>query len=448
MARDLLNGNITKTIFALSWPTMIAMLLHVGFNIVDTIFVGRLGPEAIAAVSIVFPVVFLMFALGGGLGIGTTSLIARYIGAKKIAEADNAAEHSFIIAIVLSVIFTILGLLFADKLYVLMGATPEVVLLASNYSRWIFGFSLFMFIGLAAISILRGLGDMKTPMIGMVTATVLNIILDPLLIFGIGPFPELGIDGAALATVISRLFAVIIMMYFIFSPKTKVSIKPRHFKFRRFIIKETLRVGIPSSINQSMMSLAIMVITRIVAFFGPIAIAAYGVGFRIESLIILPILGIATAVITMVGQNVGAKRFERAEKIVWTASKLSSIFVFFIALFLFIFPRAIFSIFTDNLLLINYGVYFLRISFPAYITVSVAIIVSTAFQGAGHPTPTLIMTILRLFVLSIPLSLLFAFVLGFGLNGVWIGLTSSSIISAIISVIWFKMGTWKRNVIE
>ncbi len=445
MTRDLLNGDITKTLLLLSWPTMIAMLLHVGFNIVDTIFVGRLGPEAIAAVSIVFPVVFLMFALGGGLGIGTTSLIARYIGANKVVEADNAAEHSFIITIVLSIVFTFLGLLFADKLYVLMGATPEVVLLASNYSRWIFGFSFFMFIGITAISILRGLGDMKTPMIGMVSATLLNIVLDPLLIFGIGPFPELGIDGAALATVISRLFAVILMMYFIFSAKTKISIKPRHFKFRKFIIKETLRVGIPSSINQSMMSLAIMVITRIVAYFGPIAIAAYGIGFRIESLIVLPVLGVATAVITIVGQNVGAKRFDRAEKTVWTAAKLSFIFVFFIALLLFIFPGLIFSLFTDNPLLINYGIYFLRISFPAYIVVSVAIIISTAFQGAGHPMPALIMTILRLFILSIPLSLLFAFVLGFGLNGVWIGITLSSIISTIISVIWFKLGTWKKD---
>jgi len=134
--RDLTNGNITKNILAMSWPTMIAMLLHVGFNIVDTIFVGRLGPEAIAAVSVVFPVIFLMFALGGGIGIGTTSLIARYIGAKKIKEADNAAEHSFIITIVLSIIFTFLGLFFADKLYILMGATPEVVLLASNYRTY------------------------------------------------------------------------------------------------------------------------------------------------------------------------------------------------------------------------------------------------------------------------------------------------------------------------
>jgi len=289
---------------------------------------------------------------------------------------------------------------------------------------------------------------MKTPMIGMVLATLLNIILDPLLIFGIGPFPELGIDGAALATVISRLFAVIVMMYYLFSTKTKISIKPRNFKYKKFYIKEILRVGIPSSINQSMMSVGIMALTRIVAYFGPIAIAAYGIGFRLESLVILPVLGIATAVITIVGQNVGAKKYERAEKTTFTAAKLSFIFVFFIALFMFSFPEMLFSIFTNDPLLIEYGVGFLRIISPAYLFVSVAIIIASAFQGAGDATPALIMTAIRLFIFAIPFALIFAFVLDFGLNGVWIGTVISSILSTIISFIWFKMGTWKKARID
>jgi putative MATE family efflux protein len=305
-----------------------------------------------------------------------------------------------------------------------------------------------MFVGLTAISVLRGLGDMKTPMIGMVSATILNIILDPLLIFGIGPFPELGIDGAALATVISRLFAVIIMMYFIFSSKTKISIKPRYFKFKKFFVKEILRVGIPSSVNQSLMSFGIMVITRIVAYFGPIAIAAYGIGFRLESLVILPVLGIMTAVITIVGQNVGANKFDRAEKTVWAASKLSFVFVFFIALLLFLFPKLWLSIFTNDPLLIQYGVDFLRIMGPAYLFVSVAIIIAGAFQGAGFATPALVMTTIRLFIFAIPLALLFAFTLGFGLKGVWIGAALSTVLSTIISVIWFKLGTWKKNKLD
>ncbi|MBW2977720.1 MATE family efflux transporter [Candidatus Woesearchaeota archaeon] len=446
--RDLTSGSIVRNILTLSWPTMIAMLLHVGFNIVDTIFVGRIGPEAIAAVSVVFPIVFLMFALGGGLGIGTTSLIARYIGAKKIKEADNAAEHSFIIALVISIIFAVLGLLFADKLYVLMGAAPDIVNLSVRYSRWIFGFNIFMFISLTATSILRGLGNMKAPMIGMVSATVLNIILDPLLIFGVWIFPELGIDGAALATVISRFFAAVIMMWFIFSPKTKVSIKPRNFKFKPFFVKEILRVGIPSSIHQSLMSFALMIFTRIIAVFGSIAIAAYGIGFRLESFVILPVLAIAASVITIVGQNVGAKKFDRAERTVWSAAKISVLIVTVIALLFFIFPHFFFRIFSSDPELIGYGVDFLRILSLAYIFVAVSITIGSAFQGAGYATPTLIMTVVRLFILGIPLALLFAFVLGYGLKGVWIGIALSTLISTVISVIWFKLGTWKKETIK
>ena len=446
--RDLTRGNITKNILLLSWPTMIAMLMHVGFNIVDTIFVGRLGPEAIAAVSIVFPVVFLMFALGGGLGIGTTSLIARYIGAKRDKEADNAAEHSFIIAFVISAVFAVLGLLFANKLYILMGAAPDIVQLAVNYSRWIFGFNMFMFVSLTATSILRGMGNMKAPMIGMVSATVLNIILDPLLIFGIGFFPRLGLDGAALATVISRFFAAVIMIYFIFSPKTRVSIKPRNFKFKPFFIKEILKVGIPSSLNQSFMSFALMVFTSIIAGFGSVAIAAYGIGFRLESLVILPVLAIATAVITIVGQNVGAGKYDRAEKTTWIATKISMLLVFVIALLFFIFPSFWFRIFSSDAELINYGVAFLRILSGSYIFVAISIIVGSAFQGAGFAIPRLIMTTARLYVFGIPLALLFAFVLGFGIKGIWIGMAISSILASLITLVWFKMGTWKKETLK
>ena len=434
MSRDLTSGSITRNILALSWPTMIAMLMHVGFNIVDAIFVGRISPEAIAAVSIVFPIVFLMFALGGGLGIGTTSLIARYIGAKKIKEADNAAEHSFIIAFVFSILFTIFGLLFANKLYLIIGAAPDIVALAGNYSRWIFGFNIFMFISLAATSILRGLGDMKTPMIGMVAATILNIMLDPLLIFGIGFFPKLGIDGAAIATVISRFVAAIIMMYYIFSPKTAVSIKPKNFKFKPFFIKKILKVGIPSSVNQSLMSFAMIIFTKIIAGFGSIAIAAYGIGFRLESFVTLPVLAIATAVITIVGHNVGANNFDRAEKTTWIAAKISILIVSGIALLFFLFPEIWFGIFSSNTELISYGVDFLRILSLSYIFVAMSIIVGSAFQGAGFAMPRLIMTIVRLFIIAIPLALLFAFVLGYGLKGVWMGFAISSIISTLISI--------------
>ncbi|MBD3355212.1 MATE family efflux transporter [Candidatus Woesearchaeota archaeon] len=442
--RDTTDGSIMKNILHLSWPTMIAMLLHVGFNIVDAIFVGRIGPKAIAAVSIVFPVVFLMFSLGVGIGIGAASLIARYIGAKKVKEANNAAEHSFIIAIAVSVLFTIFGLLFAKEMFMLIGAKPDVVDLAVKYSRWIFGFNIFMFLGMISNNVLRGLGNMKLPMIGMVTGTLLNIILDPLLIFGIGFFPALGVEGAAIATVVSRFSSAVLMLGFIFSSKTAISIKPRDFIFKPIFIKEILRVGIPASLYRSIMSFTMLAFTKIVSYFGSVAIAAYGVGFRIQSVVVLPVIAIATAVITIVGQNVGAKNFKRAEKTVWISVKISAFFVFLISLILFSFPKLIYGVFTNDPQLIRYGIGFLRIMSFSYIFMTVSIIIGGAFQGAGHAMPTLVVNMIRSFIFGIPLALFFAFILGWGLNGVWVGIALAAIISSFISIFWFKKGSWKR----
>jgi len=227
-----------------------------------------------------------------------------------------------------------------------------------------------------------------------------------------------------------------------------VNIKPKHFRFKKFFFKEILRVGVPSSANQSLMSLGIMALTRIVAYFGPIAIAAYGIGFRLETLVILPVLGISTAVITIVGQNVGANKFERAEKTTFSAAKISFAFVFFIALSFFLFPRTLFSIFSNDPQLIEYGVGFLRYMSPAYLFVSVAIVIASAFQGAGFANPALVMTSIRLFIFAVPLALLFAFVFGFGLIGVWIGAALSTLLTTIISVVWFKLGTWKKETLK
>jgi len=445
MARDVTNGHIVKNILHLSWPTMVAMLLQVGFNIVDAIFVGRLGPKAIAAVSVVFPVVFLMFSLGAGIGIGTASLIARYIGAKKIKEADNAAEHSFIIAVVVSAVFTVLGLLFAKEIFMLIGAKPDVIELAVKYSRWIFGLNIFMFIGMTSNNILRGLGNMKLPMVGMVSGTLLNIILDPLLIFGIGLFPALGVEGAAIATIISRTFAALLMLGFIFSSKTAVSIKLKDFSFKPVFIKEILKVGIPSSLYRSIMSFTMLAFTKIVSYFGSIAIAAYGIGFRLQSIVILPVISIATAVITIVGQNVGAKNYKRVEKTVWSSVKISVFIVLVVSLILFFFPRLLYGVFTNDRQLIQYGVGFLRILSFSYVFVAVSIIIGGAFQGAGRAVPTLIINMIRSFILGIPFALFFAFVLGWGLNGVWVGIAIAAIISSFISVYWFKKGSWKRE---
>ena len=220
------------------------------------------------------------------------------------------------------------------------------------------------------------------------------------------------------------------------------------FKIPKFdfgIIKEIFHVGIPASLSQSVMSLGMFFMMKIVSFFGPYAIAAYGLLGRLDAVAILPALGIGTAVITIVGQNVGAKKFDRAEKTVWRAGLLAGIFMECVGIIFFIMPRFWISIFNKHPDIINYGTSYLRIVPLSYAFIGLGIIISTAFQGAGKGYPSLMLTIIRLFVLNIPLALIFAFVMDLGLKGVWMGIMVSIILSGIISAIWFKLGTWKKG---
>ncbi|MBW2983588.1 MATE family efflux transporter [Candidatus Woesearchaeota archaeon] len=445
MRRDLTNGSVTKNILHLAWPMMVAFTLHVGFNLIDTIFVGRYSALALASISITFPVIFLIIALASGVGIGVTSFIARLIGAKKVNKAKDVAKHGLILAFFMWIFFVVAGLAFAKPLFMFLGAEGEILSMSLKYAYTIFIGSFFMFFAFIGNSILRGEGDTKTPMKIMALATVVNIILDPLMIFGLWVFPELGIFGAALATVIARSISAFVILGYLFKGNALVKLDFKLPKFDFRIIKEIFEVGIPASLSQSVMSLGMFFMMKIVSFFGPYAIAAYGLLGRLDSVAILPALGIGSAVITIVGQNVGAKKFDRAEGTVWKSGLLAAVFMECVGIIFFIMPRLWITIFNKHPDIISYGVSYLRIVSLTYAFIGLGIIIGAAFQGAGKGYPSLMLTIIRLFVLNIPLALIFAFVLGLGLEGVWMGIMTSIILSGIISAVWFKLGTWKKG---
>ncbi len=441
--RDLTKGSISKNILSLALPMMLAFMLHTGFNIVDTIFVGRISALALAAISITFPVIFLIIALASGVGIGVTSLIARLLGGGRKKEADNAAEHALLLAVVLGIIFTIAGLTLSKPLFILIGATKEMMPLVLKYVHIIFGGSFFMFFAFMGNSILRGEGDMKTPMKIMMLGTILNIILDPFLIFGIGPFPKLGIAGAALATVIARSIAAMYALSYLLKGRAHIKLHFKQFKFKFKIIKDILSVGIPASLSHTVMSLGMFFMMKIVALFGPFAIAAYGLASRLDAVAFLPAVGISTAVITIVGHNIGAKNFKRAEKTVWIATLMAMAFMGFIGIILFLFPEFWIGVFNKNTDIITYGSSYIKTISLLYMLMGVGIIIPSAFQGAGKGYPSLILSVLKLFILSIPLAYILSKI--YGVIGVWYGIAISIIVSAIVAAIWFKLGTWKKG---
>jgi putative MATE family efflux protein len=441
--RDLTKGSISKNVLSLALPMMAAFLLNTGFNIVDTIFVGRLSPLALAAISVTFPVVFVIIALASGIGIGVTSLIARLLGAKRKSEADNAAEHALLLAVVLSLVFAALGLTFSRPLFVLIGATPEMMPLVLEYVYIIFSGSFFMFLAFVGNSILRGEGDMRTPMKVMMLATAINIILDPFLIFGIGPFPRMEIGGAALATVIARSISAIVVMGHLLRGNANVRLDFRCFRFRFGIIKNIFSIGVPASLSHAIMSLGAFFLVRITSFFGPFAIAAYGLATRLNMVAFLPAVGISTAVTTIVGHNVGAKNFKRAERTTWTAVLLAMAFMEIVGVVFFLFPDFWIGIFTKSAGIVAYGSSYLRIVSLLYMSAGVSMVISAAFLGAGKGYPSLLLTALRFFVLAVPLAYFLSRT--YGVTGIWYGIAVSMIVSAIVAAVWFQLGTWKRG---
>lgn len=441
--RDFTQGSILKHIWALSFPTMIAFALQTSFNVIDTIFVGRLGGDAIAAVSIVFPVVILMIALGSGTGVGAASLIARYLGTKNKREAGRVAEHAVLIALFFSILFGLMGWSFAKPLFILIGATPSVLSLAMSYSQWIFGFGGFIFIFITISNILRGEGDAKTPMKYMIVSVLLNIILDPFLIFGLWFFPALGVEGAAIATIIARGVGCILITAHILSGKSIIQLAFKKFKYSFNIVKGIFSIGIPASLSHMMMSLGMIFITRIVSSFGPTAIAAYGLGFRLESIAFHFALGVSLAVVPLVGHNFGAGEVKRAKKIAWVCAALAMSVTAFIGFVFLLTPRLWLRVFTNDMLVIDQAVPYIKVLSWVFAFVSLSIIIENAFQGFGKGMPKFLLTLFRLGILAIPFAYIFSKI--FGLVGVWYGLALSHLVTATIAALWFKLSRFDKT---
>ncbi|MBU0614494.1 MAG: MATE family efflux transporter [Nanoarchaeota archaeon] len=443
MRKDLTTGSVTKTILTTAMPLILALLLQTGFNIVDAIYVGRISAEAIAAVSLAFPIMFFIFAVAGGVGVGATSLIARYIGSKKFDKADNVAEHALLAGLVLGLLFTIFGFWLGRPLVVSMGA-DSIADLTLEYLNVIFIGTVFMMIFIIGNNIFRGEGDTKTPMKFMMIATITNIILDPIFIFTLG----YGVKGAAIATIISNFFGFGAVMLGFMNGKSSVKIRPRHFKYDFKIIKKIFAIGIPSSLSQISMSLSLGVMMKIISTFGTYAVAAYGIIFRLDSIAILPALGLMMAVIPIIGQNVGAKKFDRAEKSAYRTAIMAGIFTGLVGLIFFSFPRLFISIFNTTPEVIGFGVLYLRTVTLVYAFIGIGISMGGSFLGAGHPMPALITTLLRVIILLIPLSLLLAFTFNLGILGVWLAVSISILASSITAIFWFRTGSWKKDHIK
>ncbi len=449
---QILHGPIIKTLFLLGWPIMVTSLLHTAYTLADTFWLGRLEDPRypVAALQISWPIIFLLIAFAFGFGMAGVALVSQYTGAKKPKEANLAAGQVLSISLFYGAAMAVIGFAASPLIVHSLGVEQEVFELSVLYLRIYlagspFVFSLFMF-GF----ILRAYGDTLTPMIVQGVSVILNIILDPLLIFGWGGFPEMGIAGAAVASVFSQSLAAFLGLYLLFHGNLGIEVKLSYLKPDKEKIKKILTIGIPASIGQSGTAFGFFILMYVLARVpnSTVVLAAYGIGDRLIGLAFIAIQGLSVGVSTILGQSLGADNIQRAEDVARKGiATMFSILVVF-GVFLFLFRSESMAFFIKSSDVVNEGANFIK-----YMIIGIPFFgffsgINASFQGSGHNVPTMIMELSRLWGLRIPLAYLFGVYFGMNATGVWIGMALSNILGAGIAFFFFETGIWKKRVID
>jgi putative MATE family efflux protein len=445
MARDLTQGSISRHVLALAIPAVFSMFTIVINNLVNTGLVGHLGAAEVAAVGSAGFVVWLIFSLMDIFGVGTVAIVSRYYGAGDLEAASENSIQILKFAFFFSIALSIIGVIFSGHILHLLNLEPEVEQMGRVYLRIIFMAVPVLFMAEVAAAVFRAVGDTTTPMIVMITAVGTNIVLDILLIYGVWIFPRLETVGAAVATAIAHTVSFLIGLSFVLRGKLPFRIIPttlRRIDYK--IIGRMFKIGLPPSLASINFSLVYLGMTRIMSEFGTTAVAAIPVGNRAESISYMTCFGFYIATSAMVGQNLGAKQPERAERAAWTSLGLISTITFIYGLIFFIFPERITSILTNDPEVIKISGYYLKVIALSQVFMALEFVLEGAFAGAGNTIPPMIISIPGT-LLRIPLAYYLAIPLGLGPIGIFWAITISTIMKGIAVLIWFKSGTWKRN---
>ena len=434
-----------KSMWRLAVPIMIGMGIQTLYTIIDMIFIGRLGGDAIASVAFNMPIFFFVMGLSFGLGNGVTASIARFIGSNDKVNADNSAEHAVAMALAISLILTVSGLLFGKQILLFIGCTNDILPLAWDYLKVsCYGISFGVFSGFFR-SILAGEGEMKLPMIVAGLGTVLNTILDPIFIF----YMDLGVAGAAWATTISQIIVCLVFIYMLFVKNhTYVRFKLKDFSFSSYIIYDIIKVGIPVSMSMVVMALGQLVFNRLLVNFSTDAVAAYQIGGRVDMIVFLPIFGIASALTTIVGMFYGADEFEKIKSISLYGIKSSFLITTICSVFLFIFAPSVVKVFTMDTVIQKISIDYLRTISFLFPFISIGLTIGRILQGLGKGMPSLIITIVRVIGLAGPLAYFFTFVLDKPVEWIWYSMFISGIFATIISITWITVAFRKFKAMD
>jgi len=423
-------------------------LLQALYNTVDSFWVGRfLGPAALGAVSVSFPIIFGLVAIILGLTMATTTMVAQYRGAGDDAQVKRTVANSLIAITVLGLVSTIVGIALRTEILQWM-QTPQEILEPAALYLGIFLIGLIpMFLFNVFASILRGLGDSRSPLRYLAYATVLNIVLDPIMIFGVGPIPALGIKGVALATVISQTLSAVLLLVQMVRNTDLISLERSAWRLDGGLIVKMFRIGIPAGLQTMIVSFSMIILAAIVNGFGPTVVASFGAAQRLDQFAFMPALSVSFAVTALVGQNLGAGKYERVREILRWGNILTGAITAVVTLVVILAPTPLLAVFTRDAGVLSEGASYLRIVGLSYIPLALMFTVTGVLRGAGDTVASLIISFITMWVVRLPLATMLAHGFGWGIDGVWASITVSTVLGAALTYAYYVTGRWKKFVV-
>ncbi|MCE5197923.1 MAG: MATE family efflux transporter [Armatimonadota bacterium] len=446
--RDMTRGSIPRHLIIFSIPMLAGNIIQTAYSIVNAVWVGKgLGKADLAAVTVGFPIIFMLLAIAIGITQGTSILVSQFAGARNWERLKNVVQTSTVLLLGLSSVLFILGEFTTPWIMHKMQTPPDVYVLAVDYMRIFLCMIPFSYGTFLVVSMLRGIGDSKTPLYFQTGALLLTAIFDPILMFGWLGFPKMGLNGTAVASVVMQGIGLVALFIYLYKRDHIVAPDWLHLRVDWPMFWLITKIGLPSVVQQSLVSIGMLVVIGFVNAFGENAIAAFGAGMRIDQVAFLPAMTFNAAVATVVGQNIGAKKIERVKDVFGWAVLLCVGITLFVSAISFFTPRFLLHMFVDDSNVMNIGVNYLRIAAITYIFFSVLFVANGVINGAGHTLISTLISLISLWVARVPLAAYLSHRMH-RVEGIWYAILISSAIAMIAGLICYFSGIWKRPVVK
>lgn len=443
------EGKIFNSLVSLAVPIIFANILQTAYQLIDTFWLGRLGADAVAAVSLSFPVLFLILSLGSGMTLAGTVLVAQSFGAGNRKMVDFNSSQTMALIFYISIGLAFVGYYTAEPLMTFIGAGPEILRDSTEYFQISsFGF-VFLFIFFAFQSLMRGIGNVMLPVYVVLFTVFLNAILDPLFIYGWGPIPGQGVAGAAYASIITQAISAAVALWILLKGRHGIQIHFSSMELKMDTVKKIVNMGLPASVEQATRALGMTMMLVLVTGFGSEIVAAYGIGARILSFIIVPAIGLGIATTSLVGQNIGAVKIKRAEKVANLSSRVAFFGLTAFGILMFLFAEALVTFFIpDEPQVIQDGALFIKIMAPSFGFLGIQQVLNGVYNGAGFTKASMFISILSLWIVRFPLAYYLSQETSLSFEGIWWAFPISNFIAAVVAFSYYRTGYWKLRVFK